>query len=132
MMSRYLVRCIQEILLVLVNLTLQPVPKATASSTAALIETDSNGNAVAVWYESNGAHEYLGEPPSVSPGTDPDRGRGVPRPGLRPTRRLFIVSAHGGQHDVVRRWTCGSSHPLNMPTTPVDGPHHKLARLIGQ
>jgi len=31
MMSRYLVRCIQEILLVLVNLTLPPVLKATAA-----------------------------------------------------------------------------------------------------
>ncbi|MGB4069688.1 MAG: hypothetical protein WBK08_16800 [Nitrospira sp.] len=31
MMSRYLVRCIQEIVLVLVNLTLPPVPKAKAA-----------------------------------------------------------------------------------------------------
>ena len=31
MMSRYLVRCIQEIVLLLVNLILPPVPKATAA-----------------------------------------------------------------------------------------------------
>jgi hypothetical protein len=58
---------------------------AKASSTTALIETDASGNALAVWDQSDGTREYLGEPPSGSPGTDPDRGRGVSRPDLRPT-----------------------------------------------
>ncbi len=117
-MSRYLVRCIQEILLLLLNL-ISACPEshgssgaAKASSTAALIrngcERERPGVVVSVRRH---AHEHLDEPLSVSPGTDPDRGRGVPRPDLRPSRRLLIVSAHGGRHDVVRRWTCGSSPP---------------------
>jgi hypothetical protein len=69
------------------------VPKAWG--TAALIETDNasdasrpqiaveaSGHALAVWQQSDGTRaKHLGEPLSVIPGTNPDRGRGGPRPG---------------------------------------------------